>query len=283
MRLKEVSMFQNIEPHVYNNEFKEINSEGYALYFSGNSVCTCITDDDSVVIPTTEQFGGADALEKTFLFTIDDVPYYWITEKPDLDKGGFTYTQLDTIRGRKPKQNIFAIATANSLRSWYLGNKYCSSCRTPMKRSGYERALVCPECGRTIYPTISPAIIVGIIDGDYILVTRYKDRPYKNLALVAGFNEIGESIEDTVRREVHEETGLTVDKILFYKSQPWPQTNSLLMGFFATVKSPDGIVVQESELSEAYWLRREDLPEDNGFSLTGEIMQQFKEHNEPIF
>ena len=116
------------------------------------------------MIPTTEQFGGADALEKAFLFTIDDVPYYWITEKPDLDKGGFTYTQLDTIRGRKPKQNIFAIATANSLRSWYLGNKYCSSCRTPMKRSGYERALVCPECGRILVldPKPNPGAIGDI-------------------------------------------------------------------------------------------------------------------------
>ena len=276
-------MFQDIQPHVYSNEFSDPEKDGYALYFSGNSVCTCITDDDSVVLPTTAQFPGADTADKIFLFTIDEVPYYWITSDLSPDPAAFRFTSLDTIRGRRPKHMIFAIATANSLRSWYTGNRYCSSCRTPMEKSGYERALVCPHCGRTIYPTISPAIIVGIIDGDNILVTRYKDRPYRNLALVAGFNEIGESIEDTVRREVHEETGLTVDKILFYKSQPWPQTNSLLMGFFATVKSPDGIVIQESELSEAYWCRREDLPEDNGFSLTGEIMQQFKEHKEPTF
>ena len=84
-----------------------------------------------------------------------------------------------------------------------------------------EKFILCPVCGNTVYPKICPAVIVAIHDGDRLVLTKYKDRPVKHYALVAGFNEIGESIEETVHREVLEETGLRVRNLRFYKSQPW--------------------------------------------------------------
>lgn len=91
--------------------------------------------------------------------------------------------------------------------------------------------MVCPQCKNTVYPKICPAVIAAVHDGDRLLLTRYRGRPFKKYALIAGFNEIGESIEDTVHREVMEEAGLRVKNLRFYKSQPWVFTDTLLMGF----------------------------------------------------
>ena len=126
---------------------------------------------------------------------------------------------------------------------------------------------------------ICPAVIVAVHDGDRLLLTRYRGRPFKKYALIAGFNEIGETIEQTVHREVLEEAGVRVKNLRFYKSQPWVFTDSLLMGFFAQLDGSDEITVEEDELSEARWFRREELPADHSaISLTGEMIEYFRSH-----
>ena len=151
-----------------------------------------------------------------------------------------------------------------------------------MTHGASERSQVCPRCGQTVYPKICPAVIAAVYDGDRLLLTRYRGRPFTRYALVAGFNEIGESIEDTVRREVMEEVGLRVRDLRFYKSQPWVFTDSLLMGFFARLDGPDAITLQEDELSEAAWFDRRDIPADHsGISLTGEMIEYFRAHGAP--
>lgn len=93
--------------------------------------------------------------------------------------------------------------------------------------------LRCPKCGNLIYPKIAPAVIVAVTRGDQILMTRYQGRDYKGYALIAGFTEIGETAEDTVRREVMEEVGLQVKDLRYYGSQPWGADANLLLGFLA--------------------------------------------------
>ena len=128
-----------------------------------------------------------------------------------------------------------------------------------------------------VYPTISPCVIVAIHDGNRLLLTKYAGRTHANFALVAGFAEIGESLEQTVRREVEEEVGLKVKNLKFYKSQPWPFTDTLLAGFFAKLDGDDEITLQEDELSMAVWLDREDIPPaEYRISLTSEMMETFR-------
>ena len=137
--------------------------------------------------------------------------------------------------------------------------------------------MVCPACSQTVYPKICPAVIVAVHDGERLLLTRYRGRAFKKYALVAGFNEIGESIEQTVHREVLEETGVRVKNLRFYKSQPWVFTDTLLMGFYAELDGSDKIRVQEDELAEAGWFLRSELPEEHSnISLTGEMIEQFR-------
>ena len=99
----------------------------------------------------------------------------------------------------------------------------------------------CACCGNMVYPKIAPAVIVGVIYDNKILMTKYSDREYKKYALIAGFTEIGETAEETVRREVMEEVGLHVKNIRYYKSQPWALSGSLLAGFFCELDGDDTI------------------------------------------
>lgn len=94
-----------------------------------------------------------------------------------------------------------------------------------------------------VFPKISPAVIVAVTDNDRVLLTKYAGRTYKNYALVAGFNEAGETIEQTVRREVMEEVGLKVKNLKYYKSQPWGLSGSLLSGFFCELDGDDKITL----------------------------------------
>ena len=146
-----------------------------------------------------------------------------------------------------------------------------------LEKDNKERMLKCNHCNNMVYPKICPAVIVGVSNGDKLLMTKYAQAEYKKYALVAGFTEIGETIEETVKREVMEEVGLKVKNIRYYKSQPWSFTDTLLMGFFAEVDGDTSITRDEEELAVAEWISREDIDvEDTGLSLTNEMITKFK-------
>ena len=127
-----------------------------------------------------------------------------------------------------------------------------------------------------IYPKICPAVIVGIINKDKILVTKYAGKEKGKYALVAGFVEIGETLEETVRREVMEEVGVRVKNITYYKNQPWSFTDTLLVGFYCELDGSDEIKMDESELCVAEWKSREELDVKlNDLSLTNEMIVNF--------
>ena len=134
------------------------------------------------------------------------------------------------------EKSVFEAFTAKHLAGWYGVNRFCGRCGTRTTRSNTERAICCPSCGNTIYPKICPAVIVGTIkrgetkDKDQMLLTKY-NRGIEYYALVAGFTEIGETFEETVAREVMEETGISVKNIQYYKSQPWGVADDILAGF----------------------------------------------------
>ncbi|MFR2482423.1 MAG: NAD(+) diphosphatase, partial [Hungatella sp.] len=155
-------------------------------------------------------------------------------------------------------------------------------CGTAAMKSKKERAMFCPSCGNTVYPKIAPAVIVAVTDGDKLLLTKYAGREYTRYALVAGYTEFGETLEETVRREVMEEVGLKVKNIRYYKNQPWAFSDSMLVGFFAELDGSPQIHLDETELSTAVWMKREDIPGDyTNVSLTHEMILLFK-HGQTI-
>ena len=270
-------MIQDIAPHIYHNEmsWQSPREDNLVLLFSENGEVCARNSAGRLHLPTVLETALApEALQ--YLFSIDRQAFY-LADAPDTLPDGWECFSTGALRRCVADEAMFACAAAGSLWRWYRGTRFCGRCGGTLEKSRTERAMVCPACGNVIYPKICPAIIAAVHDGERLVLTRYRDRPFKNLALIAGFNEIGESIEQTVRREVLEETGLHVKNLRFYKSQPWVFTDSLLFGFFAELDGSDKITVQEDELAEAGWYLREELPEDTThISLTAEMIEQFR-------
>lgn len=201
--------------------------------------------------------------------------YAYAFEKHANDR--YAYVNTAEYRYKTPMWKVYACAVGEQLNRWYDANKFCSRCGHVVTHHEHERALQCTNCKRVIYPTISPVVIVAVVDGDRILMTKNTRGGYKRYALVAGYTEVGESIEETVKREVLEEVGLHVKNIRYYKSQPWPFSDTLLMGFFADLDGSDHIVLQEEELTEATWFIRDEIPRnDLKISLTNEMIELFR-------
>ena len=141
----------------------------------------------------------------------------------------------------------------------------------------------CSKCGNMIFPRIAPAVIIGLTNGDKLMLSQYAaNRNYKRYGLLAGFIEIGETAEEAVAREVMEEVGLKVKNIRYYKSQPWGIAGNLSIGYFCDLDGDDHVHLDENELSLAEWYDRDNLPaKDDGFSLTREMVRIFGEGKEP--
>lgn len=197
----------------------------------------------------------------------------------------YTVETLRVLRRTKPKEECYAGETAYHLYVWYRDNSFCGRCGEHLEYSHKERAMICPSCGNVVYPKIAPAVIVGILNssGNKIVMTRYAGREYKGHALVAGFCEIGETAEDTVRREVLEEVGLHVRNIRYYKSQPWGFDSNLLFGYYCTADEDEPIHMDDGELAKAVWVSRDEIgEEERNLSLTAEMIMHFKEEGDKI-
>ena len=220
--------------------------------------------------------------ESVFLFRIAGVGYYTVLkDRAEIaGRSGYSYEKLSVLRRSASKELRFAGATGWQLYKWYMDNRFCGRCGAKMGFGEKERSVVCPDCNYTVYPKIMPAVIIGVTKGDDILMTRYRGREYKGHALVAGFCEIGETPEDTVRREVMEEAGIRVKNIRYYKSQPWGFDQDLLLGFYCEVEGDSMIKMDPDELSEAVWVNRSEIEEKfEDMSLTNEMIVRFKENN----
>ena len=279
-----IHMIQDIYPHVLKNEFipnRCAEPEGLLFVFR-NQELLCRIAQETVEIPTVRMLPRAG--EYRYLFALDDAPCYLDMEEAGEACDGMEWVPVRLLRRRAqgPRELIFAAWTAFQLYNWYRDNRYCGRCGGLTRPAPDERAMECPTCARRIYPRIIPAVIVGVTHGDEILMTKYNGRDIPYYALVAGFTEIGETLEQTVAREVMEETGLRVKNIRYYKSQPWAIVDDLLAGFYCDVDGSVEIHRDERELKEAVWVRREDVVgQPNDFSLTNEMMLLFRDGGEP--
>lgn len=268
-------MIQDIQPKKFRNEFEDKNpsDESFVMLFCEKGLLLKEKDGE-ILFPEFKEFKDKD-LSLTFAFKIDGDDYF--IGKYENEEDGYTYKKIFDLRYSAPKWAAFAGLCAYHVFCWYNDNKFCGRCGNKMAKSEAERALVCPGCKNTIYPKLCPAVIVAVTNKDSIIMTKYTGRQYKNYALIAGFAEFGETIEETVKREVKEEVGLDVKNLRYYKSQPWALSSSLLMGFFAEVDGDTKITMDEAELKEAEWFKRDEMPvEDDGVSLTREMMMAFK-------
>ena len=244
------------------------------LCFDGRKVLSRI-QDNKAVLPKLSQLDSSCKL--VFAFKADGIRYFLCLEKATAD--GFSFEPLGSFRYVTADTDQYAIITGYHYYCFHSENKFCAKCGEKLVHAPHKRCMVCTGCGKEVYPTIAPAIILGIIDEDTdsILLTRYAGREYKKYALVAGFIEMGESAEMAAKREAMEETGLDIEDIEFFGTQPWGMAQNLLIGYFAKVRGSREIHRDTEELSEALWVKREDVPaQPGGASLTSEMMWAFK-------
>ena len=165
-----------------------------------------------------------------------------------------------TLAPLLPGPEAAILGEARSLLDWHTRHSYCAQCGAPtgIEAAGWVRR--CPVCKATHYPRTDPVVIMLAIRGEYGLLGRNKRRPGNRFSCLAGFMEPGETLEEVVRRETCEESGIRIGRVRYLASQPWPFPSTLMMGFLAEALTEE-IRVDPEELAEARWFHRDEIRE----------------------
>ncbi len=169
------------------------------------------------------------------------------------------------------------ISRAILINDWYKSHQYCGNCGTKTVVDKKDMMMLCPKCGQLHYSRIAPAIIVAINNNGKLLMAKHSYHKNIRYALVAGFIEAGESVEEAVHREVMEEIGIKIKNIQYIESQSWPFPNSLMLGFMADYDSGE-ICVDGDEILDAKWFDVDDIEVPNSnISISSFLIKKFIE------
>jgi NAD+ diphosphatase len=208
-------------------------------------------------------FAGIDTDELILLGDYRGLAIFTIeveAERPPALPDGAEFADLRLAASLLPHDEAGLVAYARAMISFRHRHRYCGSCGSPTEPRENGRVMVCTreDCSTESYPRVDPAIIVLVTDGDRVLLGRQASWPAGRYSTIAGFVEPGESLEDAVRREVLEETGIKTGEMSYQSSQPWPFPRSLMLGFRARALTTD-IRIGDRELEDARWFTREEL------------------------
>jgi NAD+ diphosphatase len=193
------------------------------------------------------------------LGTLDGVACIAIAIEDDIAlPDGFRAFGLRELYGHVHDDHFAIAGYASQMLLWQRNSNFCPRCGSPLAPIQGEWGKQCSNCGHTMYPPVHPCTITLIHDGDRLLMT-HKDGWGPRYGLVAGFVEPGESLEESLVREVREEVGVEVDQIEYFRSQPWPFPHQIMVGFYARYAGGE-IRIDEAELDDAKWFHVDALP-----------------------
>lgn len=189
---------------------------------------------------------------------------------------GMELKGLRELFGLLSEAEMVVAARAFQIIEWSAAHAFCGRCGRATVYSTSELARTCPSCGAMSYPRITPAVITLVRRGPEILLARGPRFGPRFYALIAGFVEAGETLEQAVEREVCEEVGIEVKDIAYFGSQPWPFPSQLMVGFTAEYAAGE-LRINESEISDARWFSASGLPGDieipPNFSISGRLIR----------
>jgi NAD+ diphosphatase len=212
----------------------------------------------------TDDALGDESWTRHFVGILDGCALYAVDVPEGADPSDGAGVDLRRLFTMVDETTWAATGRAVQLVEWARTHRYCGRCATPTVRSEHMLSMECPNCGLQAFPRLSPAMITLVTRGpdgrdQEVLLARGVGWPEGTLSCLAGFVEAGETLEDCVVREVREEVGVTVDDVRYQSSQPWPFPHSLMIGFRARYSSGE-IVLDETEIAEARWYRRDEMP-----------------------
>ena len=179
-------------------------------------------------------------------------------DQPVTDDERFEICPLRASYYKLPLELYLMAGKCQEILYWDDNTRYCGCCGAPMKMNT-DISKCCTACGKEVWPQLATAVIVLIHRGDDVLLVHAHNFRTNFFGLVAGFVETGETLEEAVRREVREETGLSIKNIRYFSSQPWPYPCGLMVGFHADYDCGE-IHLQQSELAQGGWFHRNNLP-----------------------
>lgn len=227
-------------------------SRGLVFALQGQSLC--------VVSGELPQLPTDNASADLYLGTIDGIACFARDlGEHDVPPPGCEPVSLRHLFGALPQHAFEAALYALGLTAWDRDHRHCGRCGGITERSTRERVRTCTQCGFGAYPRISPAIIVLVERDGKALLARNARTQLPFYSTLAGFVEVGESLEQCVAREVREEASIELTAIQYFGSQPWPFSNSVMLGFTARWASGD-IVEAPDELLDARWFAPDELP-----------------------
>lgn len=252
-----------------------------ALIFAFNSMGMLLVKE-SMEVPAYNEFGDINIKEVRYMGRYKEIDVYSALLVDDVEvKEGYKYENLMHVDDASEIEQYALAFRIKQLMHFYRIHKYCGVCGSGLGDLPHERALKCPDCGELFYPTISPAIIVGVIKDGQILLGR-SVRNATRFSTLAGFVEPGETLEECVKREIKEEVALDVKNIRYLRSQPWPFPNSLMVGFVCDYDGGE-IVPQPEEIAEADWFYADELPMIPGTrTIAGVIIRTLIEEGKVI-
>jgi NAD+ diphosphatase len=255
------------------------DSAAYWFVFLHNKLLVA-TGAGGAQVPFGKQLDhlGIVAMGSQYLGFLRGFPCYAVqaAEKTPAPRG-MTFVGLRSLYGLLDDDAFKVALAAIHLVEWDATSRFCGRCGAPTEARPEERAKQCTACGALVYPRISPAVIVLIERGDRLLLARATRFTEVIYSVLAGFVEPGESLEETVSREVEEETGVRVKDVRYFGSQPWPFPDSLMIGFTACYASGE-IHIDGKELVDAGWYSVDNLPPIPGkISIARKLIDSFIE------
>ena len=220
---------------------------------------------------------GWRVLRRLFLGYWHDQPCYAleIDEVDEVDPLCYQRGSLYQLLGRVDDQ-VFALAgRASQVLDWERDHQFCGRCGGRMQVDTQERAMRCGACDTINYPRIAPCVIVLVTHGEELLLARNANFPRPMYSTLAGFIEAGETVEETLVREVREEVGVEVSNMRYFRSQSWPFPNQLMLGFFAEYAGGE-IICDPREIADARWFHYRELPMiPPASSVAGQLIRHY--------
>lgn len=222
------------------------------LWVDDDGLVAC---DESGVRPVADRAEGDFDVQRHWLLgLVEGEPWF-----AALGTSGGPTASLRRLGGICTGADLELVVGAVALSAWHRLEPHCSACgaRTEVTNGGVHRC--CPDCGRVHFPRQDPAVIVAVLDAeDRILLGRQPSWDPGRMSVLAGFVEAGESLEQAVHREIHEESGVRLDAVRYVGSQPWPFPRSLMVGFVARARTAQ-LMIAPDEIEHAQWFSRDEL------------------------